>query len=51
MISMEMMTCEYRFSFILMLKFCHCKIRSCWIKTDDGAIWGFVAPILVIILV
>ena len=24
---------------------------SCWIKTDKGAIWGFVVPMLVIILV
>ena len=26
-------------------------IRSCWIETDRGAIWGFVAPVLFVITV
>ena len=26
-------------------------IHSCWIDTDKGAIWGFVAPMLAIIIV
>ena len=26
-------------------------LYSCWIDTDKGAIWGFVAPMLAIIIV
>ena len=26
-------------------------VHSCWIDTDEGAIWGFVAPMLAIIIV
>ena len=29
----------------------HNVIRSCWIKSDDGAIAAFIVPIVVIILV
>ena len=26
-------------------------VISCWIETEKGAIWGFVAPMLAIIMV
>ena len=48
---MEMMNCKH---YIIIyashgnLIFCMC---SCWIGTNDGAIWGFVAPMIAIIIV
>ena len=37
--------------FYICMKYCDLNIYSCWIKTDKGAIWGFVVPMLMIILV
>ena len=31
--------------------FCNALCYSCWIKSDDGAIAAFIAPIVVIMLV
>ena len=36
-----MMTCYYYLAYVC----------SCWIATDDGAIWGFVAPMIAIVIV
>ena len=51
MINMDMMTCEYTD----LLKLCTLALlqNSCWIETDHekGGIWGFVAPMLAIIIV
>ena len=29
----------------------YCFLNSCWIETEQDAIWGFVAPMLAIIIV
>ena len=50
MTNMEMNICKH------MIILCFKKVLifhndSCWIETDKGAIWGFVAPMLAIITV
>ena len=50
MVSMDMMTCEYSISTVFMNLY-PTIIQSCWIDTEKGAIWGFVAPMLGIIIV
>ena len=48
MINMDMMTCKCFYYFVHLYLIL---VQSCWIDTDRGAIWGFVAPVLVIIIV
>ena len=50
MVSMDMMTCEYSISTVFMNLY-PTIVQSCWIDTEKGAIWGFVAPMLGIIIV
>ena len=39
------------YNFEIYLVIVNTYIHSCWIDTDKGAIWGFVAPMLAIIIV
>ena len=47
MIIMEMKTCKHN-NLCNIIFMC---VHSCWIATDDGAIWGFAAPMIAIVIV
>ena len=46
--TMELMNCKERLCIQFIVNFLYC---SCWISFDKDVVWGFVGPMLLIIVV
>lgn len=48
---MGVMMCKLLYAIKAATPTCLCSIYSCWLTYDDGFIWAFIIPVIVIILV